>query len=103
MKKSLLSLILVAIFAIGTMHSQTLQKLSDSKKPADSKIVEHPFNPLPYSYDALEKAIDSKTMNIHYNKHFRSYYDKFLKAIEGKVPQCATMPVVTTTTTCFGR
>ncbi|MBG0783164.1 MAG: superoxide dismutase [Bacteroidales bacterium] len=73
------------------MHSQTLQKLSDSKKPADSKIVEHPFNPLPYSYDALEKAIDSKTMNIHYNKHFRSYYDKFLKAIEGTDLQTKTL------------
>lgn len=91
MKKSIKYLILIAIFSIGTMHAQTLQKLSDSKNTANPKIVNHPFNPLPYSYDALEKAIDSKTMNIHYNKHFRGYYNNFLKAIENTELQAMTL------------
>jgi Fe-Mn family superoxide dismutase len=29
--------------------------------------------PLPYSYEALDKAIDSKTMEIHYTKHAAAY------------------------------
>lgn len=29
--------------------------------------------PLPYSYDALEAAIDAKTMEIHYTKHAAAY------------------------------
>ncbi len=41
------------------------------------------FAPLPYAYDALEKAIDKETMEIHYTKHHRAYYDNFMKAIAG--------------------
>jgi Fe-Mn family superoxide dismutase len=29
--------------------------------------------PLPYNYSDLEPYIDSKTMNIHYNKHYQTY------------------------------
>lgn len=47
--------------------------------------------PLPYAYDALEKAIDKETMEIHYDKHFRGYYTKFLKAIEGTDLEYMTM------------
>ncbi len=72
--------ILVSIFALLISFGAQAQKLGSL---SESKTVEHPFNPLPYSYDALEKAIDSETMNIHYNKHFRGYYNNFLKAIEG--------------------
>jgi superoxide dismutase, Fe-Mn family len=41
------------------------------------------FPKLPYAYNALEPNIDSTTMTIHYSKHFRGYYDKFLLAIAG--------------------
>lgn len=39
------------------------------------------FPELPYAYNALEECIDAETMTIHYNKHHRGYYDKFMKAI----------------------
>jgi Fe-Mn family superoxide dismutase len=41
------------------------------------------FPSLSYSYAALEPSIDSLTMRIHYSKHFRAYYDNFLKAVAG--------------------
>ena len=83
MKKStyfLLSFTLIFLFSL-TVSAQDM-------KP---KKVNHEFPELPYAYDALEKAIDSETMNIHYNKHFRGYYNKFLKAIEGTPLEMMTM------------
>jgi Fe-Mn family superoxide dismutase len=41
------------------------------------------FPPLPYAYDALEPYIDAKTMEIHYDKHHRAYFNNFLTAIKG--------------------
>lgn len=43
----------------------------------------HSFKALPYSYDALEPYIDAQTMEVHYDKHHRAYYNNFIKAIEG--------------------
>jgi Fe-Mn family superoxide dismutase len=31
--------------------------------------------PLPYEYSDLEPFIDAETMNIHYNKHYKTYID----------------------------
>lgn len=36
---------------------------------------------LPYPYSALEPYIDSKTMNVHYNKHYMSYLNNLNKEI----------------------
>jgi Fe-Mn family superoxide dismutase len=36
---------------------------------------------LPYSYSSLKQFIDSETMNIHYNKHYKTYVDKLNKAL----------------------
>lgn len=41
------------------------------------------FPPLPFAYDALEPYIDARTMEIHYDKHFRAYYNNFINAIKG--------------------
>jgi Fe-Mn family superoxide dismutase len=41
------------------------------------------FPPLPYSYDALEPYIDAKTMEIHYDKHHRAYFNNFISAVKG--------------------
>lgn len=39
--------------------------------------------PLPYSYDFLEPYIDKETMILHYDRHYKSYLDKFNNAIKG--------------------
>jgi len=41
------------------------------------------FPELPYPYDALEPYVDKMTMEIHYSKHHKAYYDNFLKATQG--------------------
>jgi len=41
------------------------------------------FQPLPYAYDALEPSIDKLTVEIHYSKHHKAYYDNFINAIKG--------------------
>jgi Fe-Mn family superoxide dismutase len=39
-------------------------------------------DPLPYSYDALEKAIDAKTMELHYTKHAAGYATNLQGAVK---------------------
>lgn len=41
------------------------------------------LQPLPYSYEALEPYIDKQTVEIHYSKHHKAYYDNFINAIKG--------------------
>lgn len=48
---------------------------------AKSKAQDYQFHELPYNYDALTSFIDAKTMEIHYTKHYKAYYNNFVKAI----------------------
>jgi Fe-Mn family superoxide dismutase len=39
---------------------------------------------LPYSYSSLKPFIDSETMNVHYNKHYKGYVEKLNDALAKK-------------------
>jgi superoxide dismutase, Fe-Mn family len=41
------------------------------------------FPPLPFAYNALEPYIDARTMEIHYDKHYRAYFNNLINAIKG--------------------
>ena len=41
------------------------------------------FTDLPYDFNALEPYIDARTMEIHYTKHHKAYFDKFTAAVDG--------------------
>jgi len=47
---------------------------------------------LPYAYDALEPYIDTRTMEIHHQKHHGTYVDTVNKALE-TLPQFAGLSV----------
>lgn len=49
------------------------------------------FPPLPYAYDALEPYIDARTMEIHYDRHHRAYFNNFVNAVKGTAYE--NMPV----------
>ena len=50
-----------------------------SNSQSQSKFT---FPELPYSYDALEVFIDKTTMEIHYSRHHRAYFNNFVKAVD---------------------
>ena len=60
------------------------QTNNNSKNQTTMKtLTKFELKPLPYAYDALEPFIDKLTMEIHYSKHHKAYYDNFMNAIKG--------------------
>lgn len=49
---------------------------------------------LPYSYEALEPHIDSKTMELHHSKHHNTYVTKLNSGLE-KYPELLSLDIVT--------
>ncbi len=47
------------------------------------KAAPREFPALPYAENALEPVISSKTVNIHYNKHHKGYFDPVNKLTNG--------------------
>lgn len=45
-------------------------------------IKDAPFPGLPYTFEALEPVIDKATVEIHYDRHHRAYFNNYKKAIE---------------------
>lgn len=60
-------LLTALIFSLVTLNNKTMAQ-------------SYTFPELPYAYNALEPYIDAQTMEIHYSKHFRAYFDNFVKA-----------------------
>ncbi|NLF93568.1 MAG: superoxide dismutase [Oligosphaeraceae bacterium] len=59
----------------------TLLALTLAASAQDGKATLQ-FSPLPYSYDALEPHIDARTMQVHYEKHHRGYFQNLIKAMQ---------------------
>ena len=53
------------------------------KKPTQGQCMTYKFDlfHLPYSFDSLEPYIDTKTMEIHHNRHLKAYTDKLNAAL----------------------
>ncbi|CAF0887973.1 unnamed protein product [Adineta steineri] len=82
----MLAAIVLAVIAIGCVHSQT----------------ELTLPPLPYDYKAYEPVLSEKIMRLHHDKHFFTYMNKTnaaLKAMfvdtkmDGKLKEIAKLPI----------
>nr|WP_320021555.1 superoxide dismutase [uncultured Draconibacterium sp.] len=72
------------ILAVGTAAIATPLFGSLSSCASNGEDFEgHKFPELPYAYDALEPYIDAETMELHYSKHHKGYFTKFMTAAEG--------------------
>ena len=58
------------------------------------KFQGHVFPELGYSFDALEPYIDALTMEIHYSRHHKAYFDNFMKAAEGTEMLSTPLPEI---------
>ncbi|HOO98120.1 MAG TPA: superoxide dismutase [Bacteroidales bacterium] len=78
---------ILSFTALTTMCGQT----TNSKTNTMENLSLTEFPALPYAYDALEPYIDARTMEIHYDRHHRAYFNNFVAAIKGTVYE--NMPV----------
>ncbi len=78
-KKTIIAGISIAFFSAITLSGQ----VNDLKNSDMKKIDTKEFPALPYAYDALEPYIDARTMEIHYDRHHRAYFNNFVNAIKG--------------------
>lgn len=56
--------------------------------------IQHLFDELGYSYDALEPYIDAETMELHYSKHHKGYYNNFMDAVKGTELESMPMELI---------
>ena len=71
----------IAIVGLALVISTSCGNAVNKPTPV-VKAIDSVFPELPYAYNALEPTIDAKTMEIHYSKHHKAYYNNFLAAIK---------------------
>ncbi|WP_132434708.1 superoxide dismutase [Natronoflexus pectinivorans] len=97
MKKLNAALLLLALIfaACATPAAESNEKEKEKPlKEYTGEPVEHVFPDLPYAFDALEPYIDAKTMEIHYDRHHRAYYNNFINAIKGTELENASLEFI---------
>jgi len=73
----------------GFLAITALFSLSFSNEKKDTVFQ---FDSLPYAFNALEPHIDAKTMEIHYTRHHRGYFDNLVKAVKAESLNVTGLP-----------
>lgn len=95
MKQSILIIIAMTL-SIQTYSQQPLNHTNKMKQiiaALAEKTSEQTFQDLPYSFSALEPNFDKATMEIHYSKHYRTYYNNMMETIKIK-PEWGNIPLL---------
>lgn len=61
-----------------------LEEEKESKLQLLTEMKRIGIEKLPYAYSSLKRFIDSETMSVHYNKHYKGYVKKLNKALSEK-------------------
>jgi len=83
MKKHLKKILNLGLILISIPVLTLAEKPTDKNGGTMKEFKTTEFPALPYAYDALEPYIDAKTMEIHYDRHHRTYFNNFVAAIKG--------------------
>jgi Fe-Mn family superoxide dismutase len=57
----------------------------------DLRLTQISFPELPYPTEALEAFVDKQTMEIHYGRHHKAYFNNFVKAIADEKIQASSV------------
>jgi Fe-Mn family superoxide dismutase len=82
-QQNIVKKIVPGIFAILFAANSFAGNPENLKNTTMENFDIHVFPALPYAYNALEPYIDARTMEIHYDKHHRAYFNNFTTAIKG--------------------
>lgn len=97
---SKLSLVLAAVGMMVAVLSFTNKKENAMSK--NESFAGFEFPALPYAYNALEPYIDAQTMEIHYDRHHRAYFNNFVAAIKGTPAEGLTLEQIFAKMSTFG-
>ena len=76
----------ISLAALAVLVSSQLSLGQDRTAfPPFEGVPAAEFPALPYAYNALEPEIDARTMEIHYDKHHRTYFTNFVNAVKGTI------------------
>lgn len=74
------SMLLALMLTVGAVHAQSTKPAEPAATPAAATVKQTFQQPaLPYAANALEPVIDTATMELHYGKHHKAYYDNLNK------------------------
>lgn len=73
----------LALLPLAVFAGEADNKSNNKNKITMTTINKLVFPELPYAYDALEPFIDKLTMEIHYSRHHKAYFDNFMNAVKG--------------------
>lgn len=93
-RRKFLSTVGLGAVAVAIPSELLANSVFDFSTDENGDFNGHSFPELPYSYDALEPYIDKRTMEIHYDRHHRGYYKKYLAAIEGSAHESTPLSKV---------
>ncbi|MBA4225633.1 MAG: superoxide dismutase [Hyphomonas sp.] len=91
-----LAIATAALGAVACTSMSTTALASEPAAPAAAQTaaITYTLPDLPYAYDALEGAIDAKTMEIHHGKHHAAYVNNLNAALASE-PALAAEPLET--------
>lgn len=89
--KRLILMLSLAIMPFMAFAQAGTADIKTKNKTTMTTINKFEFPQLPYAYDALEPFIDKLTMEIHYSKHHKAYFDNFGNAIKGSEMESKTI------------